>query len=512
MVSWIKKNWTLIDIRIKSTRESEVYNLKYIFFAALVVFCQHAWVQGFFHDGYLYASFGKNAAELGKWLVPFQSNAQFPRFDQHPPLVFILEGLFFKLFGSGVTSARLFGALWGVLAVVVTSLFLKRQGNSPWAFFTGMIFILMPSFIKKVRYPNMDVPLTFVFLLSFICYYLAFLRGRKNQNNILPWILAGTFWGVSLLMKGPPGMVILFGVALHLLLTGEFLREIKKPGVWTGLLTGAAVFSIWPLLLYLDGQYDIFESYISKQVFNTMVDSRGTDREYDLFAYLVHLVKYSPLWMLLAVLGLVQFTRNGNKDPLYLLFLSWFLGILIPFSLMHWKYSHYIIPIYPAFAALAAYPLCRPLFVNQQRISYIFRNLLLAGTLIVLIFPLTIESNRDRELTQVANLLEKIPHPPKTWIVVGDVYDYWAMGPFSSYLYGADPYAKSIVDFEEYLKEISDQRKDAVILISRKSFLDLKSKNPQKIEERFHPLIYFPKKDMIVLLERFLHEDFLISE
>ena len=79
-----------------------------LFFLAIVVYAQQAWVSGFFHDGYLYASLGKNAAIKDFWLIPHYTEQIYSRFSHHLPFIFILEGIFFKIFGASNTTARLF--------------------------------------------------------------------------------------------------------------------------------------------------------------------------------------------------------------------------------------------------------------------------------------------------------------------------------------------------------------------------------------------------------------------
>jgi hypothetical protein len=52
--------------------KSLINDKKFLIIMALgvIVYLQHSWLQGFFQDGYLYAAFGKHAAENGHWLVP----------------------------------------------------------------------------------------------------------------------------------------------------------------------------------------------------------------------------------------------------------------------------------------------------------------------------------------------------------------------------------------------------------------------------------------------------------
>ncbi|MCO4755284.1 MAG: glycosyltransferase family 39 protein, partial [Bacteriovoracaceae bacterium] len=327
------------------------YGLWMILLLGATLYFQQSWVPGFFQDGYLYTVFGKNAAELGHWLIPFQSKTQYPQFDHHPPFLFMIEGLFFKLFGSSYSSARIFSGSWSLATVLGVFLFFKDIKKPRWGFFSSLILILIPSLLKKTRFPNLDVPLMFCFFMSLSSYYLAVFNERKNN-----WYLCGFFTGLAFLIKGFPALVIIGIMFLHLLINGR-INELKKFTPWIGLLLSVLIVSIWPMALYLKGDYQVFHNYVIGQFFNTIVKGRMTnDPQY--FLYFTHLFKTVLPWLILAFLGWRKAIKNEDKS-IFSLFLVWFTLILLPFSFVKFKYSNYIIPLYPALAIMAGYYLSK---------------------------------------------------------------------------------------------------------------------------------------------------------
>src|SRR5262249_33680561 len=81
--------------------------------------------RGMFLDGITYASISRNLAQgRGRFWEPFYTATIYPAFHEHPPLVFFLQSLWFRVFGDrwfverlycatvGIASAALIAATW----------------------------------------------------------------------------------------------------------------------------------------------------------------------------------------------------------------------------------------------------------------------------------------------------------------------------------------------------------------------------------------------------------------
>jgi hypothetical protein len=57
--------------------------------------------QGMFVDGLMYATISNNLAQgIGSFWSPQLSQTVFPAFHEHPPLVFGIESIFFRVLGD----------------------------------------------------------------------------------------------------------------------------------------------------------------------------------------------------------------------------------------------------------------------------------------------------------------------------------------------------------------------------------------------------------------------------
>ncbi|MCR9204656.1 MAG: glycosyltransferase family 39 protein, partial [Halobacteriovoraceae bacterium] len=301
----------------------------------LVLYFQNSWVPGMFHDGYLYIAFGKNAAEKGHWLVPFLSETEYPKFDQHPPLYFILEGIWFKIFNFSWTSARVYGLLWMLAAALAFFHLLRRKMGERLALTSSIVLLLMPSLLKKARFPNLDFPLLLFSILIFLSLF-----NIKKERPEKTWLFIGLIGGLALLIKGAGALFILGIVGLFLLLSKEDREQLKTPWPYIGLVLSFALFALWPLALKQRGEFRVFEGYMSGQVFGSLIKGRNL-KEIDYFLYFKHLLKTTLPFILL---GLWKYKSFKEKETRLFLLASIWLGLpLIVFSFMKVKFSNYLI-------------------------------------------------------------------------------------------------------------------------------------------------------------------------
>ncbi len=65
--------------------------------------------QGMFLDGITYSAISNNMASgLGSFFDPHYTQTLYPHFHEHPPLVFIIQSFFFKIFGNGFLTERIY--------------------------------------------------------------------------------------------------------------------------------------------------------------------------------------------------------------------------------------------------------------------------------------------------------------------------------------------------------------------------------------------------------------------
>lgn len=496
--------------------DKEFFFPKSFFFLALLgilLWAQNAWVPGFFQDGYLYAAFGKNAALKNTWLIPHLSSATYPEFGQHIPFFFLLEGLFFKICGASYLSARIFATFFTFATLCSIFLWAKRFGLK-YAYFSSLLFLLIPPLIKKTRFPNMDLPLMLFIFLSLICAYQAIVENQKKY-----WPICGVFFGLALLTKGPVALSIPLALFIFLIVIKK-IKLLLDYLPWVSLILGFLLFSLWPLSLYFIDRLDIFYDYLKTVFLDTAILARGQPSPF--YTYFVFFAKNIAPWFLSLVVSLYFLIKSKNdalfKTPLIFWF-SYFIPTIFVLSFAKFKYSHYLIMLYPAIALLASWPIVH--FLSERKYIFIkdkmipFVAIFLA--LIFSIFPIGNQSKRDPEIFETLNLFKNLSNGPQSIGIVNEAYPYFALANLMGFHQGPLVFLASLETIKNQINQLpldttlkrleGDQFKgnlnllDWSFFINNRDFLILQNEISH-FSDHYISLVYFKKIDMHVLIKR----------
>lgn len=137
-----------------------------------------------------YGSIARNIAQSGDFLnLSWNGNA----YVDHPPAVFTIMAIFIKLFGDSEFWVRATSAILGLVSIIIIY-FLGRELFNKWV---GLASTLaLPSsfwFLFRARSGNLDVPLTFFFLLTL----LLALKAAKNSKFLWLFFLSLTLLFLS---------------------------------------------------------------------------------------------------------------------------------------------------------------------------------------------------------------------------------------------------------------------------------------------------------------------------
>ncbi|ATH06731.1 hypothetical protein BIY24_01885 [Halobacteriovorax marinus] len=393
-------------------------NLYLLLIMSSIIYFQFSWLEGFFQDGYLYAALGKNAAEKGRWLVPHLTPAWYSEFNDHTNFTFILEGLFFKIFGASYTTARIFAGLFSIFTGLSVYIFLGTIKKKNIAYLAFLFFILIPPLMKKSRFPNIDLPLMLFFTGAMFSYWKAYV-----ENKFSYWILCGFFFGLCTLTKGPMGALVPIVIFFHLL-SEKSIGRLRSKWPWLGLFLGFLIFMIWPVSLHLGDKFYIFERWFEFTILGSIMKSRGVSEPW--YTYIVFLLKNVNVIFLLCLVGIYK-NLKSEKDS----FISFCSVILVTvlglLSLQGLKYSNYLIPIYPFLAILAAFGIVSLWKNAQDRLMNVFQYLIPLAAVILLVFPLTSKTRRDPEITKLKEILKLSSRNVSKWIVYNNSYPFWSL-------------------------------------------------------------------------------------
>lgn len=474
----------------------------FVLLLGFALYFQQSWVPGFFLDGYLYAAFAKHAAEAGYWLVPHLSHTTYTDFPVHPPFIFSLNGLFFKFFGSSYTAARIFGGLFTFICLISLIRMVRKHGNEQWAFLSALLFVAIPPLIKKTRFPNLDAPLMLFTFLSLSFYYDAFQKGKK-----ISWVLCGLFFGLAMLTKGPMGGLVPLAIFFHLLATKSF-RKIWAITPWASLILGLLIFMTWPISLYLNNRTDTFDWYLKTTFKFTMLEGRGVTK-FNYFDYFIFLLKQTGPWLLLSLFSIKVLVKEKTKG-LHLFGVTTFFSLLILLSIPKFKYSNYLLPLYPFYAITAAYALNS--FLKEGWFEKIRKGtmyLFLVTSLTLLVFPLTTKTRRDKIIHKSLEITKGLKKQPNVWVTIDSSYSFFALANLIGFEIDGEVVNQDLAWLKRYLLDDAElvfkseskvdwSKKEFIFLIRNADFEKVKD----LINKKLVSIVHFKARDVILLVRK----------
>ncbi len=296
-----------------------------------------------------YAAVAWEMWQRGDWLVPHLNGLPY---SHKPPLLFWLIGLGWALAGVGETWPRLIGPLAGLASLALTAGLARRlwpQGASErWlapllllgtAFWAGYQQLLM-----------FDVLLAAVVLAAFHAL-LGAARGSR-----LALLGLGVALAVGILTKGPVMLLYTLPAALAAPWWGGAGRRWGARwylALLAAVALAAALALAWALPAAAAGGGAYGEALLWRQSAGRMVDSFAHRRPWWWYLAITPAVLFPWAWwptLWRALAGL----RRAPADPGVRLALAWLLPALVAFSLISGKQPHYLVPLLPGFALLAA--------------------------------------------------------------------------------------------------------------------------------------------------------------
>ncbi len=285
----------------------------------------------------------------GNFLVPHLNGATYAH---KPPLMFWLFQAGWKVFGVNGWWPRLVPPLFVLASLFMTVALAKRFWPdrpraavlAPW--------LLMGSFYWAFYTPTtmFDMMLAGFTVMGVWGLWLA-----SQGRAWLGWATVAVAIGLGILTKGP---VILLDMGFPALLAPWWSDGARRrPLAWYGSLlaaiaVGAGIALSWALPAAHAGGPAYEEALLWHQTADRMVKSFAHRR---------------PVWWYLPILPVMlfpwllwpplyrQFARlRSGLDPASRLCIAWALPTVVAFSMVSGKQPHYLLPLFPAFALLAA--------------------------------------------------------------------------------------------------------------------------------------------------------------
>ena len=220
---------------------------------------------GMFIDGIQYATVSKNYAHgLGTFWTPYicqnwyYNNSEV--FLEHPPLVYFIQGIFFKILGDGMYTERiycLFTALISALFILkIWKLVTASNENLQKLSWMPILFWLSMPIVFRQYQMNVHENTVGIFILASVYYVLVGLE--RDKQSYLYMILGGVFIFLATLSKGVTGLFPLATLGLYGLSGGK----IKFPKMlFFSLILLLVPVSLYFLVLLNDNAHESLSFY-----------------------------------------------------------------------------------------------------------------------------------------------------------------------------------------------------------------------------------------------------------
>ena len=304
----------------------------------------------FFPDEGRYAEIPQQMVASGDWVTPRLNGL---KYFEKPPLKYWLTAASFQMFGSDEWTARLPGALLGLLGVAFTGFCAWRIWNRRTGWFAAAVLGSAWGYFLASQYLTLDISVS-VFLGAGLC---AFLLSQSGGRHATRWmLLAWAAAGLAVLAKGLIGVVIP-GMALcvYALLRGDY-RVFRRLEPLKGALLLLAIAAPW-FVLVQQRNPEFFEFFFINEHFRRYASS-GHHRAGAWWYYLPILLVGLMPWTATAIRGVWSMrwagVRGDTSFSPAMFCVGWIGSILVFFSFSHSKLPAYILPALPAIALLVA--------------------------------------------------------------------------------------------------------------------------------------------------------------
>lgn len=340
----------------------------------------------------------------------------FKPFWEKPPLFIWMQVLSMKIFGINEFAARFPNAVCGIATLLLLfntgKKLVSEKFGMIWSILYGVSFLPFLYFKSGIIDPWFNL---FIFLgiYSFLMFY-----NRKNHEH--GWVfllLSALFTGLSVLTKGPVGLLI-FGLvaAVYILLNRlRFNMGLRHFLSWTGVFI--LIGGMWFLMLIVSGNAGIIGEFFEYQIRLFLTEDAGHGG-FLLYHFVVLLIGVFPasIFALSTMFSVKEDNPEIKYSKLWMNILLW--TVLILFTIVKTKIVHYSSMAYfplTFFAALTVYKLLeakikinRLVIASLICVAFLWASVLAALPLIGRYKQDIIDSGVIKDLFATGNLMADV--------------------------------------------------------------------------------------------------------
>ncbi len=285
----------------------------------------------------------------GGIILPMRAGVELPS----KPLLMHWIAALFSLAAGGVSAftVRLPSAIFAIGGMLVCYGYVRRLYDSTVAFLAALILGTTVQYLQAGTGSRVDMTLTFFLTVAFF-EFIMIAEGLTRRRMTLYLAIS-----CAILAKGPVGLALPGLVALGWMATQrrwDLLRTLK-------LIRGAIVVAIfgggwYAAAIYIGGMSFVRKQLIGENLVRFVGGASFHQGHQHPFFYveLALLLGFMPWTILFAVAAIGALRRPLTSNPRFAYLMTWFIAVLIFYSLATSKRGVYLLALYPALAAILA--------------------------------------------------------------------------------------------------------------------------------------------------------------
>ena len=307
-------------------------------------------------DGVEYASVARNLSDgVGTFWKPYLDDRIHPVFHEHPPLVFWIQSLFFRIFGDGPYFESFYGFFIGIVIFGCMAWFWQRvrrdfQLPAVGNWWPILLLVPLPMFTYFLQ-TNRIVNTWTVFAIA--ATYISYRSSLGLDHHIFYSLLSGGLIYLGFLAKGP---VAWFTFAVPVLAWLTLKAKLSKAisGTLLALVTFALFFLVTSFLS--EDSVKFWQGFWQNQIVASITSERSSD---DTHWYLAErwisemIVPFIIICVLMLTTRLSFRRIQFNRQALFFLLVA--LAASLPFMISTRQHARYILHSFPFFVLSLAF-------------------------------------------------------------------------------------------------------------------------------------------------------------
>ncbi|MBN4051237.1 glycosyltransferase family 39 protein [bacterium AH-315-M05] len=398
---------------------------------------------GMFMDGQQYACVSKNLADgLGTFWFPFLSESWWKSesrfFLEHPPLVYGIQSLFFKVLGDSMYVERFYSFLTAIITAYLILLTWKlilndNAGLRKLSWLPILFWIIIPVCYWSYQ-NNMQENTMGIFTLASVYFTL---KGLNAERKIFIYLLlSGTSIFLASFSKGIPGFFPIVVVGLYWLINRNI--SFPKIAVYSAILIFIPIL-FYSIILLNNEAYESLTFYLNERVLYRIQDEPTVDSRFYIVSRLF--MELLPILIIIFILltiyrsKSIRFNYNNEYKNNIILFLLIGGSGSLSLILTSVQKGFYFVPSLPFYAigfALIVAPGLKE-FINridiEKKSFKIFKTISFILLVIIIIFSglQAGKKGRDHNVLHDIYLIGEVV--PKSSLINIDesMYNQWGL-------------------------------------------------------------------------------------